>query len=255
MDQDKSIAISLRERGQFLLLLFAAAWGVYTFIQKEVIEPKSVPINVSVTLEARQGGPNPTGISKAESHLVALEIKATARNPSTRTVYLLKTIWYATASTVVQRKVPDTISKEIQDMLGSDQLGQTEAFARYDNGGLVAIGSLFEDSVLKPNELISRTIVFYVPRGVYDQVRVVTDIPTVSKPGYVLERSFENGDFGESKLYRVPDTVPGAPPGKKVAAKREPVQMNGELVVDQSIEFQRASSSADISLWIQPTAL
>ena len=76
-------------------ILVAAAWGVYTFIYKEIVLPKSAPVNISVNLELKTIGPSNPQETEAKKQLIAVEMKVSATNPSPREVYLLPSIWFA----------------------------------------------------------------------------------------------------------------------------------------------------------------
>src|SRR5256885_1464223 len=75
---------------QTIGICIAAIWGVYTFVFKEILVPKSAPVNVTINLQLKKIGTGPTN-----GNLTAVEMKISATNPSSRKVYLLPSVWVA----------------------------------------------------------------------------------------------------------------------------------------------------------------
>jgi hypothetical protein len=176
----ESLPISIRQWTQFLLLLFAAAFGVYTFHFKEVAAPKSAPINITLDVQTRRAGAGNTR-GRQNERLTAIELKVAAKNPSSRTVYLLRNIWYASASNIEARPDDDRLlDKEVTESVNSPEQ-MLERHSVMVNRTIVASGILFVDNLLRPGETISRTVVFHNPNELYDQVYFNILITTAAK--------------------------------------------------------------------------
>jgi hypothetical protein len=77
---------------QTLVIIAGALFGVYEFYLKEVWWPATAPINLSTEVTIKEAGVSASNESK---ELEAIELVVKARNPSNRTVYLLKNYWRA----------------------------------------------------------------------------------------------------------------------------------------------------------------
>src|SRR5262249_39615375 len=69
------------------------------------------------------------------------------------------------------------VGKQIQENEPPHHGAYYESVGR---GFVVATGAVFrEDQVLHPNELVSTSVVFYVPQDMYDMLYVHVELPTV----------------------------------------------------------------------------
>src|SRR5262249_51546819 len=141
---------------QTIGILIAAAWGGYTFIYKEVLLPKSAPVNISMNLQLKKIGPGGSEKIK-EKQLFAVEMRVSATNPSPRLVYLLTSAWVAYG-------LDDTVSdgKRIDKQVANASLNSHKQYyslrhANVTGSSVVAVGNLFQDTTLKPNETAMRT--------------------------------------------------------------------------------------------------
>ena len=239
----KSLSTAIREWTQFLLLLFASIWGVYTFIYKEITAPKSAPINITLDVQARRAGLSAMRARPKTQQLIAIELKVVAKNPSVRTVFLLRNFWVAYASNVEARAADDDEStdKEVLESVNStDGAIQMDRHSSLINTKIVASGTLFVDEQLRPGESISRTIVFRIPNGQYDQVEISTHIPTAATGGVELEWLYDSEKVQFTpKLYRIDSS-----------SKRQEIPLNeADSLEHKHFEFQSATSSSAISLW------
>ena len=75
-----------------LLLLYG---GVYSFIYKEIIVPKSAPINISLNLSLQKSGTSDDRGAKFKKPIDAILLKIGAKNPSSRSVCLLPSYFIA----------------------------------------------------------------------------------------------------------------------------------------------------------------
>jgi hypothetical protein len=225
---------------QTIGIVLAAAWGVYTFIYTQILAPKAAPVNITVDLSLKKISPSDTkeGIRR---HLVPVEMRISAKNPSTREVYLLSSSWIAWGV-----KVHDNGDQPLDDFLNpspiipanvADFVARHAAVSAVE---VVAFGGLLSDNSLKPNEISSRTLIFYVHPNEYDSLQVQAYIPTVSSAGLVdLEWKLQDNGLVPT-MYRLDP-----------AHKRHEI-MNPDsdgAYSDPRLGLQQATSMAELSLW------
>jgi hypothetical protein len=165
---------------QIAAILIAGIWGAYEFIYKEIVAPSAAPINVSLDLELKLIDQVEAGSSNTRSRF-PVQLKVVARNPSTRSIYLLSSAWWVYGIDVAMR---ETDEKEFDKSVASSVSYPSGQYAeRYVIQGdpvLVAAGSLVADVVLKPAEIITRSLIIYLPPK-HDKLEVVVKIPTSEK--------------------------------------------------------------------------
>jgi hypothetical protein len=226
---------------QSIGIIVAALWGAYTFVYKEIAVPKSAPVNISINLQLRK-----LSTAKPKKALVAMEMRVSASNPSSRRIYLLQNKWMVWGYTANPKKPedPDCFYARTADLM-NDQLGQfSERHASWSTRNIVAGGSLFDDDKLSPNETITRTIIFYVPPDQYDSVRAEALIPTseVENRLKVQWRSGKGTEDTMLTIYLVGDHGQLEP--TKIDERGRP---NDERV--KGLGYQLSGTSTEISLW------
>ncbi len=167
---------------QTIAIILAGAWAAYTFIYKEVLVPKAAPINLALNLQPQRVSQD-LGRAKAD-HLIPVELKIVANNPSTRTVYLLPSLWLAYGVTYSE-KDDLTIGQKVEATLApaaaTAMFSYAERHAETKSRMLIAGGRALRDVSLKPGEAVTRTMVFYVPANRYRMLTISLYVPTVSK--------------------------------------------------------------------------
>ena len=160
-----------------------AALGLWQFWLKEVRWPSEVPVNLTAELSVKDAGFKHASLREeqsSEQKLEAIELEVTARNASTRPIYLLDNLWIAYGVKITPTEGKDWLEAMETEINGNHQImGGSHYEAQHPIP--VAAGNVFTDNGLQPNEKIVRTFVFYVPHGVYDYVEVDVGLPTVSK--------------------------------------------------------------------------
>jgi hypothetical protein len=155
-------------------IIIAAAWGVYTFIYKEITVPKSAPINISMNMQLKKAG-----IGEPKGKLMAVEMRVTATNPSTRKVYLLPSMWMVWGTEVgLNAQEGDIDYKTIAELMNDKKGEFRERTIHPQISSLLAAGSLFWDETLSPNETVARSIIVYIPRGRYDELAADAYMPS-----------------------------------------------------------------------------
>ena len=236
----RSIGQEVNAWVQTVGILIAAAWGVYTFVYKEMIEPKSAPINISVDLELKKVGAADVTKRGTKKRLIPVELRVSAKNPSSREVFLLSSAWIAWGIKVTAISEPAAFDETVRITLEKENALE-QRHAEESGVVVVAWGGLLEDTSLKPNEVATRSLIFYVPANEYDSIEVQALMPTVARAATVeLEWEFDDkaGEL-KSTMYRL------SPGGERKEMK--PGKRGGYS--DAKLELQEAVSRATLSLW------
>ena len=159
-------------------VLIAAVWGVYTFIYKDIYVPSQQPAHLSLeaSLKPVPGRPTP-----AVGQEMLLEIKAS--NASSRRVYLLANIWTLRGINHVTRTGANANSEFIQEsnlVLKDDPVLHKERGVDRSTGKPIAIGRLFGDDFIDPDNTKYRSILVNIPTGT-NAVELSVIMPLLSK--------------------------------------------------------------------------
>ena len=260
--QKRTVGETLNTWVQIAGILIAAAWGVYTFVFKEIITPKAAPVNISMSLQLKKVG---TG-SSTKANLTAVELNVSATNPSTREIHLLPSAWIAHGVCIAPvEKSESAVAKETSDVLrlkASDSpveettealrekamrnalqtLTTTKTVRKHtveEKRSIVGAGLLFTDQGLKPSEKIARTIIFYVPTGEYDLVNVYAAMPSEEDvSGTVLAWKLNEEDSElEPVFYNLNKNGETSPIAED------------DLYSNKRRRLQWSTASSEISLW------
>lgn len=176
---------------QTLAIIAAGVWAlIYTFVYKEVVLPATAPVNISVDLAIKQAAV----VTDAKRDLIAVEMKIIAVNPSSRILYLLPIPWVATGYTIVPRKiVAQPFAQEDVSLALLSPTGKIERHSEIGLSALVAIGRLFNATILNPGEKLQRIIVFHVPPATYDMLDVMATmtLTTINPSGFERKWSLD----------------------------------------------------------------
>ena len=155
-------------------------WTYWTWYHAQIIVPSTAPVNVTTEVSVKTAGPKEIA-NGGNRALEGIELSVSARNPSVRDIYLLSNYWVAYGLKVTPRQesnddwLPEAI-KRINTQSGSTGGRHYENQSQY----LVAVNNVFDDSILHPEEQISRSYVFYVEQGAYDYLEVIVYLPTTT---------------------------------------------------------------------------
>jgi len=242
LSPEKTLAEKINIWMQIVGIVIAAVWAVYTFFFKEVVQPSSAPVNISMNLQFRKLIPPSNGILIDHDDLIAVEMMATATNPSSRELYLLPNVWIAWGNKF-EKFTGDNFDDLVNQALkASDGNKMGEKYARItkpkdpSSTDTVASGRLFGDTVLKPNETITRRIVFHVPES-FNVVDIWAAMPsTTEKDTFDIEWKFSANQLS-NEVYCIVG-------GKKALFDPE---KNGEC--PNNSDLQWSTSLASFSLW------
>jgi hypothetical protein len=159
-------------------ILIAAAWGVYTFIYKDIYVPSQQPAHLSLEASLK---PVPDRPTPAVGQEMLLEIKAT--NASSRRVYLLANIWTLRGINLATRTGANANKEFIQELnvvLKDDPVLHKERGVERTPGELIAIGRLFGDDFIDPGNTKYRSILVNIPTGT-NAIELSVIMPLLSK--------------------------------------------------------------------------
>jgi hypothetical protein len=224
---------------QTVALSFATLWGACTWYYAQVIVPRSAPINITVDLDLKKVGQSGIMASISNDALLPIEMRLVAKNPSSRPVFLLPSHWVAWGRITVAARERDPF-KLGTSITSTSDTWTLQRHARVSDSVVVAYGRLLKDEVLKPNEILTRTVIFYVPPNKYNSILVRSDIPSDNREGAVdLEwRPDEKTDDLNVTMYRIGQH------GERVKMERD---KDGGYS-DPQLELQAAFSEAEVSL-------
>ncbi len=166
-------------------ILIAAAWGVYTFVWKDILVPAWQPATLSLEVSLTAVPDSPV---QADGREMTLVVKAV--NSSSRRVYLLANVWWLrelrrdprTESGERRKQLflqnsDETLRKEtVQEALEHVERDVTSTYPE-----LLAVGRLFGDDVIHPGESVNRTILVRIPNGTSAADLRIT-VPLLSRP-------------------------------------------------------------------------
>jgi hypothetical protein len=250
--QERSFGEKLNTWVQTVGIILAAAWGIYTFIYKEIIIPKSAPVNVTLDLSMKRSGVDGNKETKSNKSLVAIEMKVAAKNPSSRAVKLLPNVYIVRGYNIAGSS--DSYLRSL-DKITNKTMKQKDSTPRglhykYTRSQVVLIGSAFGDDALKPGEMIRNCITFYVPQGEYDMLEAHAYIP-VCKEGSGINGEWmynKNEDSLDMEIFHTSLAKRRKIKEKlKGDEKKEIVQEENQLFEKE--EFGYFSSVSIISLW------
>jgi hypothetical protein len=150
-------------------VVVAALWGVYTFIWKDILVPSWAPASLVIEVKTRQEGPEarPEAGGKGPARL---RLRVIATNPSSRTLYLLPNVWWASViedknKDKEKRAMPISFESMANDVLRQPSVRQAERGRAEDSYEMLATGGLFIDNQILPGETLSRDLSITLPKG------------------------------------------------------------------------------------------
>jgi hypothetical protein len=175
---------------------------------------------------------------KKQKELSVIECNVIAKNPSSREVILFPSSFVITGYRMVSHEEKDFL-KACDEVFKKDY--SVECARKHVNTkfvSIIAMGGLYHDKVLKPEEIIERSIVFFVPIKQYDVIQAVVNVPTAREKKDIMVNWHYDKEKGQllHTIY-LQDSY----------GKREQIDRNNPLL--KEIDFQFASSAKMLSLW------
>lgn len=174
----------IREWVQFGILVFATAWGVYTFILKDIIRPAQRPTALELTTTLEEVG------RSASSRMIRIRIVCS--NPSDRRIYI-PALWYTVWGHKLAEQDQEGFLHAVESAEPRTIAGRYARIVRTD---VVASGRVWVDSDTwyDPHDRTTDEAIFSVPVKLFDflESRVdywfLTDIGMIGKPRWELQR-------------------------------------------------------------------
>ncbi len=215
--------------------------GIWQFVFKEIWAPAGAPINLTTEVTVKQAGFKGPVQETSNEQLEAIELTIAARNPSTRDVWLLSNCWYAHGIRISAGKENEDWTNIITAQIKDHAPSYEGAFYEWSKPVAVAAGEVFpEDQLLHPNELIATSLIFYVPQGAYDLMRVHIELPTTPVANSMEVAWTVTPDKGcDSRVYR---TKPDGKRGVEITDFPKAFK-------DRTLQYQVATSTRELSLW------
>jgi len=224
---------------QTLAILVAGAWAAWVFHFQEILKPAAAPVNLSTQLDVSQVGTRTD--SASGERLLAIELKITASNPSTRTIYILDNFWIA-------RGVDIGPLPSDADWIGYANAETDDRNANFvgrhyamTDTQAVAFGSIAPDESLKPNESVTHSYVFYVPEDAYDLLEIEALLPTITRRGaFEMAWSLNAEGVVSPAVHRIGED-----------GGREEVQPgpDGAYPGGAAVDLQTSASRRQVALW------
>jgi hypothetical protein len=224
--------------------VIGAFWGYYTWYYKEIWLPSTAPINVTTNVTVKEAGFKGGAESDTKGELEAIEVAVTATNPGTRPVYFLSNYMSVLGKRVNTRDADEAWIAAVNGASANRQQVYNDRGRHYEKVTTrVGWANIFPASyLLHPNESVSNTTLFYVPKGLYDTVEVDVHLPSTSVPHSVEYVYKLDNEYVYTTAYRIG-------PNK---ARTEMRKHGGGSYADPAIGLQETKSWRELSLWSSP---
>jgi hypothetical protein len=154
----------VHEWSKTVALVVAALWGAYTFIYKDILVPSWAPASLLMEVKPRQEGfETKPGAERTGPSRLRLRVIAT--NPSSRTLYLLPSVWWATAMQRTETGPGRSFEAAANAVLRDRPVLQAERGQELVSTGVVATGRLFIDDQILPGETVTRDLSIPLPKN------------------------------------------------------------------------------------------
>jgi hypothetical protein len=144
-------------------VVVAALWGVYTFLWKDILVPSWAPASLVIEVKPRQEGVETKPGAEGTGPL-RLRLRVIATNPSSRTLYLLPSVWWASAMQRTETGAGRSFETAANAVLRVPSVLQAERGQALVSAGVVATGRLFIDDQILPGETVSRDLSIALPK-------------------------------------------------------------------------------------------
>lgn len=232
----------IRDWLQTLVVVAGVGLGAWEFAFKEILTPASAPINITTEVKVKEAGFRGKGSGSSQDQFEAIELSVSAKNPSTRDVFLLKNCWHAQGLTIITRKENEIWTDGVTREIARNMPTNEGAYYTLDKNPFVEAGEIFTDVVLHPNEVISASTVFYVLQDVFDMLYVHVTLPTTAVRDTVEVAWTVTPDNGCTlRIFR-----------KRNGASTEDItdlSPEHRAYLDHTAQFQTAKSTQELSLW------
>ena len=167
-DKEGSTGQVIMERVKFLLIVFAAAWGVYTFVYKETYLPAKLPVALSVSSTLEEVG--------RKGSMAGVRISIRATNNSQSRVWV-PALWYTVVGVRVRgENLSDSAYASLVESVMSQQgYGRSSRHFAVDTVRVIATGRFVGGEKknwlwYEPGQETINEELFFVPTDRYDAI-------------------------------------------------------------------------------------
>ena len=153
----------VHEWSKTVAVVLAALWGGYTFLWKEILVPSWAPATLVIEVKPREAGFE-TKLGAGGTDPSRLRLRVIATNPSTRTLYLLPSVWWATGMQRMETGEGQSFESAANAVLRDVPAVQAERGQTLVSTGVVATGRLFSDDQILPGETVNRDLSIPLPK-------------------------------------------------------------------------------------------
>jgi hypothetical protein len=166
-------------------------WTIFAWYHQEIVVPSTAPVNLTTEVTLEDVGTGTQTTSQQADQFEAIQLSVVANNVSGRNVYLLSNYWDAWGGKV---ELQTKVAKDdlwLREVNRTEELQRKSGVFRYPTSGKyykistferVAWGNIFPATYfLYPKETVSASVIFFIPRDIYDLLHVEVHIPTTEK--------------------------------------------------------------------------
>ncbi|HET9868338.1 MAG TPA: hypothetical protein VFQ06_13655 [Nitrospira sp.] len=157
-ERSTSRALRIREWIQFGILIFATAWGVYTFIFRDVLRPAQRPSALELTTTLQE-------IGQAAGYRL-IQVRIVSANPTDRRIYI-PALWYTVWGRTIGKRDPVGFLGAVDS---APRGTVTARHAEITGNEVVASGRIYIENATwyDPRDKTTEEDVFAVPVRLYD---------------------------------------------------------------------------------------
>jgi hypothetical protein len=155
---------------QIVALISGGIWAAYTFVYKEIMQPRLLPSHISIDSELSKVG--------KKSSMIAIEGKFTITNNSKKRAILLPSCFAVLGVTNIQEK-----RKENQSAINllfdkAENYIVTSEDPIIARDGLITekkfiiTGPMFKEWFFDPNKTASRSLIFYISNNTFYSIEI-----------------------------------------------------------------------------------
>jgi hypothetical protein len=145
-------------------VVVASLWGVYTFIWRDILVPSWAPASLVIELKPRQEGSDALQAKGGKGN-TRLKLRVIATNTSTRTLYLLPNVWWASEMQRSETGPGQSFESAANAILRDSSVLQAERGQEFISTGVLATGRLFIDDQILPGETLGRDLSIALPKS------------------------------------------------------------------------------------------
>ena len=154
---------------QIIAIISGGIWAAYTFVYKEIVQPRLLPSHVSIDAELSKAG--------KKNSMIAIRGKFTITNNSKRRAILLPSCFSVWGVTNVQDKKKksdlEILFEKSENYIVTSQDLIITRDGLTTKKKFIVTGPIFKEWYFDPHETASRSLIFYIPDNIYDSIEMI----------------------------------------------------------------------------------